>query len=858
VSRSTAKWLIRHRRWIEPLLGLGLFGLALVALHHELDDHGLREIAGTLRALPAASVAAAVGLTFVGYAVLTLYDYLAVGYAGRRLPYRTVAPASFVSYALSHNLGMATLTSVPIRFRFYSAAGLGPTEIARVVVFTVATFWLGIVVLGGVVFAIEPPAIPATWEFPRVGVRLLGVTLLSLCAAYLVAAAFHRGPIRLRSFELDLPSLRLALLQIVVASLDLAAAASVLYVLLPAGAGVSCPRFLAIYLLAIMAGLISQVPGGLGVFEAVVITILPVGLPGSAVLATLLAYRAVYYILPLFVAGGVLAVSETRRHRERLAPVWRGARVWTSSLIPQAAAAVVFVAGTVLLFSGATPGLPQRLRQLAVLVPLPVIELSHLLGSVAGVCLLFVARGLQRRLDGAWVTTVALLAAGAVASLVKGLDYEEAVLLGVAALVLLPMRPVFYRKGALLAERFSGGWFAAIAVVLAATLWLGLLSYRHVDYSGELWWQFTLHGDAPRFLRTAVAVAVVAVALAVGRLVGPAGARPAAPDEAAIEKAAGIVARSPDTSSNLALLGDKNFLFAADGSGLIMYAVEGRSWVAMGDPVGTPGAERELVWSFRGLVDRYDGWPVFYQVRAEKVPLYLDLGLTLLKLGEEAVIPLESFSLEGGPRKGLRRARRVAESEGCSFSVVSVEQVPALLPELRQVSDRWLAAKNTREKSFSLGRFDEPYLRRYPQAVVRRNGAVVAFANVWPGAGRSEISVDLMRYSEDAPSGVMDYLFVELMLWASAEGYGRFNLGMAPMSGMEDHALAPLWNRVGAFLYRHAEDFYNFRGLRAYKEKFAPSWEPRYLASPAGFVLPRILANLATLIGGGVRGVLGK
>jgi phosphatidylglycerol lysyltransferase len=229
-----------------------------------------------------------------------------------------------------------------------------------------------------------------------------------------------------------------------------------------------------------------------------------------------------------------------------------------------------------------------------------------------------------------------------------------------------------------------------------------------------------------------------------------------------------------------------------------------------------------------------------------------------LKLGEEAVVPLESFSLEGGARKKLRWSRRSAEKEGCSFTVATAEEVPALLPELRRISNQWLAAKSTQEKGFSLGFFDAAYLRRYPQALVRRNGSIVAFANLWSGAGHEEISIDLMRYSADAPAGVMDYLFTELLLWSKAQGYRKFNLGMAPLSGIEAHALAPLWNRVGAFLFRYAEDFYNFQGLRAYKEKFDPVWEPRYLASPAGLALPRILANLATLIGGGVRGVFVK
>jgi phosphatidylglycerol lysyltransferase len=249
---------------------------------------------------------------------------------------------------------------------------------------------------------------------------------------------------------------------------------------------------------------------------------------------------------------------------------------------------------------------------------------------------------------------------------------------------------------------------------------------------------------------------------------------------------------------------------------------------------------------------------VFYEVGTANLPLYIDLGLTLLKLGEEAVVPLDGFSLDGGARKGLRRARGEAVKRGACFEVVPAAAVPPLLAELRAVSDAWLASKRTREKGFSLGTFDEAYLRRFPAAVVRLEGRVVAFANLWLGAGQSELSLDLMRYAPGAPCGVMDYLFIELMLWGKQHGYGHFNLGMAPLSGLESRQLAPLWTRAGAAVFRHGEHFYNFQGLRRYKEKFDPVWEPRYLASPGGLALPRILANVTALISGGLRGVVAK
>jgi phosphatidylglycerol lysyltransferase len=181
-----------------------------------------------------------------------------------------------------------------------------------------------------------------------------------------------------------------------------------------------------------------------------------------------------------------------------------------------------------------------------------------------------------------------------------------------------------------------------------------------------------------------------------------------------------------------------------------------------------------------------------------------------------------------------------------------------LVPELREISDNWLQRRHAREKRFSLGFFDAGYLARLPIAVVRRGERIEAFANVWAGGAFEELSVDLMRYRGDAPPGVMDYLLVNLMLWGRDRGYRWFNLGMAPLAGFETRPLAPLWTRLGASVQRMGEHFYNFQGLREYKDKFHPVWEPRYLASPGGLALPRILTNLTTLIGGGARGTLGR
>ncbi|HWQ40373.1 MAG TPA: phosphatidylglycerol lysyltransferase domain-containing protein [Burkholderiales bacterium] len=358
-----------------------------------------------------------------------------------------------------------------------------------------------------------------------------------------------------------------------------------------------------------------------------------------------------------------------------------------------------------------------------------------------------------------------------------------------------------------------------------------------------------LQSDSPAKARAAVESA------SPGLAASPREARPSA-DE--IARARPIIERSPWTYANLALRGDKALLFSSRGNAFLMYGRRGRSWIAMGDPVGPEDEALELRWTFRDLCDRQRGWCVFFEVRPEHLGLYSDLGLTVVPLGEEARVDLARFTLEGAARKDLRNARSRLARAGCRFEILPREAVSTLLPALARVSDAWLTLKSTREKGFSNASFDAQYLANFPLSAVRRDGELIAFANLWLGAGKEELSVDLMRHLPDAPNGTMDFLFSELLLWGQAEGYRWFNFGMAPLSGLDAHAHPPLWHRFGSFVYRHGEHFYNFRGLRRYKEKFDPVWTPLYLASPGGIALPAVLVDLTALIAGSLTGIVLK
>jgi len=690
------------KRYLGPLTGLFLFIVSLVTLHRLLQDYRYDSISAELRSLPARQLVLGVLFTGLSYLVMSLYDVLAVRYLGRVLSFGRVIFASSISYAFSNTIGVSILTSGSVRYRLYAGWGLSPIEIGKIVAFCALTLWLGIFAASGMLLLWEPKTLPAGLNLPDE--RLLGWGLIAVPLAYLAVCRSRRTPLSWRDRELALPSFRLASLQLVVGTLDWILAASVLYLLLPDSAGIDYGSFVGIYLVAQMLSLISHVPGGIGVFESLMLLMLPAA-SGSAFMGSIVAYRLIYYLLPLGLAALALSGYEALRQQSRFAGLVKQLAPVVSGSLPQVFAAWALVSGAVLLLSGASPALVERMEWLEDLLPLPLVEISHLLASITGIGLLLLARGLQRRLNAAWLAASGLLILGICLSLLKGADYEEALVLLVLLIALIPARSQFYRLSSLLDERFTPEWLAAITALTLASLWLGVFAYKHVEYRHDLWWSFSFgaEGNAPRFLRAQLAVLTGIALFAAARLLRPARPTAALPDAAQLAAAEAIAHSSPDTYPHLALLADKTLLFEPRHSGFLMYGVTGRSWVAMGDPVGDEGARYDLAWRFRELAEMHDGWTVFYQVRPQHLGLYVDLGLSLLTIGEEARVALPDFSLEGRAHKGLRGTVNKLEKEGYRFEIADRQAVATLLPRLKEISDAWLAEKNTRENRFSLG-----------------------------------------------------------------------------------------------------------------------------------------------------------
>jgi phosphatidylglycerol lysyltransferase len=840
-ERRTIEW-VRWRPWLLGLAALIMLGLLYEAVSSLLRTVSYRDVLAQIAKTSSTNLSLSVLMTALSFLALAGYDSSALRYVGVQVKRSTVLLTSFVAYALGNTIGIGILTGGAVRMRLYTAAGVEAGKVAQAIAFNAAAFGVGMVVLGAAGLAWGAAEVSDIIHFPIWLVRTLAILVLAAAAAFIILSMRGARELRIAGrWTVRLPPAGLAVKQLVISVIDLAASAAALWFLLPQGV-VDLPGFVAFYAIAIAAGLISHVPGGLGIFEAIILLACGGRAPPEQILGALVLYRCVYYLLPLLLATTLLAVYELRAG---IAVPLRNA---AAAISPLLLSTLTFIAGSWLLISGVTPTTREAIELLSANVPLPIVEASHFIGSILGLAMLIIARGMLHRLDAAWWAALGLAIVAAILALPKGIALSEAGYLSSLALLLIFSRRHFDRPSSLFEHTLERGWLLAIAWIIVACVCVLFFVYRDVDYQHQLWWQFEFDADAPRSLRALMGVLLAGLGFSLWQLLRPAAGTPSLPQPAEIDQASAIIQQQPCADASLALVGDKHLLFSASGKAFVMYGRQARSWISLFDPVGPPQEWPELIWRMIEMAADHGGRAAFYQVRPQHLSAYLDAGLRAFKLGEYAFVPLTEFSIKGSKRANLRQGVNRAEREGLTFAVIEPQHVSAALVELNQVSNAWLREYNAREKGFSLGVFKEEYLVRQPIAVVRHRDHIVAFANVLCTQLKDEVSIDLMRHRPDAPYGTMDFLFVKLLQHYQGLGYQRFGLGMAPMSGMAKHELASRWHRFGRLLFDRGERFYNFRGLRSFKEKFDPVWEPRYLAAPSGFAPLLALTDVAALI----------
>lgn len=848
------------RNVVPVVLGLGLFGAGLWALYRLLHKVHFADVLHEMKTMPASVLGIALLTTALAYLALIGYDWWALRYLDKKLPTRAVLLGGFLGYAFGNTIGVSVISGGAVRYRIYSAYGLNAFEVAALSSYIALAMGIGLTLVGVIALGLHPAALAGLLPFDEALIQAGALGIAGLTLAVLFGLSFSGRTLRVRRFEISMPSPGILVGQLIVALFDSTMAAATLYVLLPAGAP-DFVTFLAIYATATMVGVLSHVPGGVGVFETVVIAAMPPDTDVGTVAAALLLFRSIYFLLPFALAFVVVSLNEAR-----LAGGW-AARVFGEVSAPLRP---IFTA-----ISGAVPwlvgawalGFGLYLMAVALmpsvrpgdsddLVGAILLEGGALVSAVMGIVLVILSQGLLRRISGAFWLTLAALAGGIVAAILNDVDWRSAAVIAVGALILLPFRHEFHRRTTITEGVFSPAWFAMIgALAIAATLFF-FFAHEAMPYSPWSLTEFARDAATPRALRAGLAGSAVLLVFTVYLALQPVRRRRRDSGIVAVEKAVPVIAAQDDPQACLALSGDKELIFAPAEDAFIMYAPQRKSWVAFGDPIGASDSFDALAWEFYEQAQKANCRPVFYEVSARHLPIWIEMGLVLHKVGEEAVVRLQDFSLGGAKFKSMRAAFNRRQREGLVLDILQPPHSDELIATLGGISDAWLGTKAGREKGFSVGRFDAAYLDNFPIAVVRRSGRIVAFANILaPGAGRM-IGIDLMRYLPEVADGMMEFLFLSLIEHYRAAGAEEFSLGVAPLAGLSERRTARLWNRFGRLMFRHGGAFYNFEGLRAFKQKFQPEWRPRYIALPPGLSPMLAMADVAILIAGGPRGLL--
>ncbi|WBS98771.1 bifunctional lysylphosphatidylglycerol flippase/synthetase MprF [Lacticaseibacillus paracasei] len=585
---------------------------------------------------------------------------------------------------------------------------------------------------------------------------------------------------------------------------------------------------LPLFMVANVIGVISMVPGGLGSFDVLMIVELgQLGLDSSAAVVWLLFYRLFYYVIPFLIGAGLFAQDAGKRLNAYL----EGLPV---QLIRKAAFGflVVFLyfSGIMLLLRGVAPDLAFQNTLYQRLYPYTFLFLDRVTNVIVAFLILGFGRGIASRVKRAYWPTVIVMIVAMVASLREDNHLRFIVFLILVVIALILTRRELTRDRLALSwgnKLIDGAVFGLTFIFYAFAVFYNApaIHHRHVPdvflFPSERMFFTTLIG---------VMLAALTVYLIFRYLSAPTKSLADPYDEARLKA---VVAKfGGNEVSHLGLMRDKSLHFyQVDGEDRVFFLFKKKAdkLIVMGEPVGDETQIPAAIADFMKQADDQDMSLVFYEINESLTMKLHEFGFDFMKFGEEGYVDVTTFTLAGTKRKGERALMHKFEREGYSVELLKPPFDDALLDDLQTVSDSWLDGRS--EKGFSLGFFDRHYLNQAPIAVVRApDGKIVAFATDMPTGNNEVTSIDLMRSSADAPSGIMDEVFIHLFELAKDRGFKYFNMGMAPLANVGTSSYSFIEEKIAHLVYEYGYRFYGFQGLRSYKNKYVTEWVPKYVA----------------------------
>jgi uncharacterized membrane protein YbhN (UPF0104 family) len=635
------KRLVRH---LPAFLGVALLIGAVYVVQREFRHLQLKDIGKALEAIPRASLIFAFAWTILSYFILTFYDRLGTIYAGHKVSYGRVAFASFCAYALSHNLGFAAVSGAAVRYRLYAHWGLTPLQIGKTVAFCSLTFGLGGMVLGGAILFVEPQSVPFFGDhLPHAVLYGIGALLWAIVLGY-VTLSRVLGTFRMMGHEVELPGWRMAIVQVLLATVDVATTATIFYALLKPVSGLSWLVFLGIYLSSYSAGLAANLPGGIGVFDTAMLFGLEPYYSAPHIVGAILVFRLYYYVIPLFLAGSLFAGNEIvlrgggiLRHVGKLSAVQAMGRWSEPDFAVTANTGAVGLCGVLMLclgvlapqtdFSWIDPDYGDLASQAGQFVP-----------SLIGAGLVLMAIGLSHRVNLAWTLTILLLVVGAAFAATQADRLWVVGILALTTLLLAPFRACFYRHPRLMSGPLDPSSALSLIVLVVCLLALAITrSHTHL-LANNAFWMVILSHEVPNSVRLAVGIAVLLGLSAMWLLLRPSRVGYLPWDKDALRMLRGFGAQPDMAVQNTA----EGLVLGEAEKAAIPFRRCGRVLLGLGDPYGEESDRVSAVWRLRDLARQEGLDAAVWRAGPDLLKIYGDLGLTALPLGDDGLPTAEA------------------------------------------------------------------------------------------------------------------------------------------------------------------------------------------------------------------------
>lgn len=806
---------------LKVVFAVALLSFVIFTLYRELAHINFKE---TVKAFGKINSLWLVGLFLSGGAsivVMSLYDVILAKTLNLRISILRTIRIGYIVNALNSVIGFGGFIGASVRFLFYKDTTKDKKALVHTISIVLVSMLTGLSLLSILVvlhiFDVSHIFSPFPW------IRWLLYIVALFLPIFIVVTIVK--PVQQSEKYLGVYCTIVSAIEWFVAALVLYFAAYIV------GIHIALPTFMGIFIIAALSGLISFIPGGFGSFDLVVLLGMKgLGIPEEKIVLAVLLYRFAYYLFPLLIA----LILSTFEFKDTAKRYWEDSRLSIpvkdmSSLLASYQKDVLaripsFSIAVLLMFTS----LMFFLNNLTIIYDGLYAPNHNVYYTIVAIhtcaCLLLLLNtfgvycGSKRAILFSIISAILIFG-------VTAYTYASFILLGWLIIIII-LLVLFYRRATVIKRPFRFSKLMLSVLIGAIILFLNHIIITSAFASLDI---YHVEIDTS-ILRYYFWITIILVAIIVGLIVWwfEHRYRVLRTDES-LEICEDIIAKyGGHFLSHLMYSGDKKFFINEQQDAFVMYRYKNNAYIVLGDPIGNSTSFNTLLESFYKEAKFFGYDVIFYQVTDKYMSLYHNFGNQFFKLGEEAVIDLNHFSTSGKKKRGLRATLNKLDDSGLIFEVLYPPFSNSLLAELKAVSDEWLGDRN--EMHFSVGQFDNFYLNQAPIAIIKNNdNKVIAFSSIMPVCEHETISVDLIRWKLDIDVPLMDGLYLKMLLWAKEQGYSKFNMGMATLSNVGQVQFSFYGERIAGRVFEHFNGLYRFQGLRRYKEKFKPEWEPRFL-----------------------------